>query len=163
MRMRAGVAKHLCPMRSKGHGYCTTGRCYRVKGEPLVRLDGWCLVDATNVDDTKKELTHGQNFVSFMWHECESLKFEYRDEEDAQKECEIRYLDAEDSVVGKCWYCMERAPHDLHTIWTIHNMDIIREIPDPFQDSWEESYKNGRIEDIAESKKSAREAGWYNG
>jgi hypothetical protein len=127
----------------------------------LVTLSGWCLIDAKDVDDQKKELTDTQRFVSHMWHDCDALKFEYRDEEDAEVECEIRYLDAEDSQVGKCWYCMEAAPHDLHTIWTIHNMDVIQYLADPFKDSWEEKYLAGRIADIEESKKNAREAGWY--
>jgi hypothetical protein len=132
-------------------------------GEPLMWVDGWALIDPKNVDDAKKSLIQGEKFVSFMWHDCDALKFEYRDEEDDRKECEIRYLDAEDSVVGKCWYCMTPAPHDLHTVWTIHNLDIIHTIPDPWGDSWEEKYLKNRIADIEESKKNARESGWYHG
>ena len=134
-----------------------------MEGEPLLWMDRWCLIDAKNVDDGKKSLLNGEEFVSFMWHECEALKFEYRDEDDAGTDCEIKYLDAEDSVMGKCWYCMERAPHDLHTVWTIHNMDIIHSLPDPLKDSWESKYLDSRVKDIAESKKNAKKAGWYNG
>jgi hypothetical protein len=134
-----------------------------MKGEVLMEIDGWALIDPKNIDDEKKRLVDGQKFASFMWHACEALKFEYRDEEDENIECEIRYLDAEDSVVGKCWYCQEAAPRDLHTVWTIHNMDIIRDIPDPHEDSWSGVCLKRRIADIDEHKKHARELGWYHG
>jgi hypothetical protein len=129
----------------------------------ILSIEGWRLIDAKVVDDRKKGLIDVSEFVSFMWHNCEALMFEYRDEEDAETECEIRYLDAEDSVMGKCWYCQEAAPHDLHTVWTIHNMDIIHNIPDPRNDSWGEKYLENRIKDIETSKNNAREQGWYHG
>ncbi len=134
-----------------------------MKGEPLVRMDGWCLVDPKHISDEKKRLINGEDFASFMWHECEALKFEYRDEEAEETECEIRYLDSEDSLIGKCWYCMMQAPHDLHTLWMIHNMDIIHNMPDPLKNSWETDYLKSRIKDIEVSKENGRKAGWYNG
>lgn len=133
-----------------------------MKGEPLIRLNGWCLVDAKNVDQSKKKLIDGQHHVSFMWHECEALVFEYRDEETDGKESEIRYLDAEDSVRGKCWYCMAKAPHDLYTVWTIHNLDIIHQLSDPPRTAWTPEYIEERIRNIESSKEAARRAGWYD-
>ena len=133
-----------------------------MKGEPLIKIDGWCLVSADAVDDDKKDVLGGQSFSSFMWHDCDALKFEYLDEETAG-ESEIRYLDEEDSQTGKCWYCMERAPNDIYTIWTIHNMSIIASLIDPMDEAWEAKYVENRIKDIEACKKSARKAGTYDG
>ncbi len=133
-----------------------------MKGEPLMKIDGWCLVDASSIDDATKSLIDGQEFVSFIWHDCESLKFEYKDA--VVNGSEVRYLDAEDSVMGKCWYCMEDAPHEVHTVWTIHNMDFIHAIPErPGGNSWLTKYRVGREEDIKYKKKKAREEEFYDG
>ncbi len=163
-RRFVGGARNQYPMGSREHGCFITGRHYNVKrGKALVEMDGWALIDAKDVDDQKRELTNTKYFVSYMWHDCDALRFEYRDEEDAETECEIRYLDGEDSQMGKCWYCMASAPVNIKTLWTIHNMSIIHHLDDPLKESWEEKYLQGRLEDIEESKKNAREAGWYDG
>ena len=150
-------------MESRECGDCTTGRCYRVRDKTLIEMDGWALINAKDVDDQMKEPVTTDVLVSYMWHECEALKFEYWDDEIDGKESEIRYLDPEDSQMGKCWYCMMKAPAGLKTLWTIHNMGIMHQLPDPYTTSWEPKYLTGRIEDIARNKKNAREAGCYDG
>lgn len=135
-----------------------------MKGEPLVSIDGWHLVHEKNVSDGVKSLIESEALLSFMWHECEALVFEYRDEEEAAENCdesEIRYLDGEDSQMGKCWYCMVKAPAHLHTVWTIHNMDVIPNLADPLTNAWSPKYLKTRLEDIKANKKKAIKEGWY--
>ena len=135
-----------------------------MEGEPLIKIDGWCLVSADKVEGPAKDLVEGGNvLVSFMWHDCDALKFEYIDDETVDRESEIKYLDAEDSQMGRCWYCMERAPHDLHTVWTIHNMSLISSLLDPNEESWTPKYVEERIKDIERCKEKARKGGYYNG
>ncbi len=152
-------------MGSRPSGDSTTGRYYNVsvRGKALIEMDGWALIDAKDVSTEKKELTNTKEFVSYMWHECEALKFEYREEEDGGEESEIRYLDGEDSQMGKCWYCMGSAPVGMKTLWTIHNMSIIHHLMDPLKESWDEAYLKSRLVDIEEFKKKARAAGLYDG
>lgn len=134
-----------------------------MKGEPLVSIDGWHLIHEKNISDELKSLIESTSMLSFMWHECEALTFEYRDEEVAEgcDESEIRYLDAEDSLMGKCWYCQAKAPPHLRTVWTIHNMDIIPNLPDPIEESWTPKYLKTRLADIERNKKKAIKEGWY--
>jgi hypothetical protein len=134
-----------------------------MEGEPLMWINGWCLVSADKVDGRAKDLIgEGNVLVSFMWHDCGALKFEYIDEGSSEED-EIKYLDAEDSQMGKCWYCMEQAPHDLHTVWMIHNMSLISSLLNPNEESWTPKYIEKRIKDIERCKKKGRKEGYYNG
>ncbi len=124
--------------------------------EALLEIEGWKLVDKKVVGDAKISLIGGEGMVSFMWHVCEALEFEYPDDETKDHECEIRYLDDEDSLMGKCWYCMAPAPEGIHTMWMIHNMDNIKDMMDPLVASWEKNYLEERIKDIASLKKTGK-------
>ena len=131
-----------------------------VKIKSLIEIEGWALVAAKDVSEEQKEISGTEAFISFMWHECEAIKFEHGDDDDKE---EIRYLDEEDSQMGKCWFCMVKAPVDIKTLWTIHNMSIMHQFTDPTTDSWDPKYVTSRVKDIERLKKHGRKEGWYHG
>jgi len=128
-----------------------------------MEVNGWMLVDEKEVSQEQKELTEGEMMLSFIWHECEALRFEFTDEELDNQESEVRYLDAEDSIKGKCWFCMADAPPELHSVWMIHNMDIIPRLrlPADDQSSWSPKYVKMRLTDIERNKDEAIKSGHW--
>ncbi len=128
--------------------------------KPLMVSGTWQLFDKKDVPEDSLTIIGGHDLISLMWHHCEALVFEYTDEytddEEGGRESEVRYLDPEDSLMGKCWYCMDEAPDNLRTVWTIHNMDIIHQIPNPKESQWAPEYVKAREEDISRLKSGKR-------
>ena len=57
------------------------------------------------------------------------------------------YLDEEDTVTGKCWWCMTAVPEDVNALWKLQNWDVIPKVL--ISNAWHEDEVKSRFREIA--------------
>ncbi len=131
----------------------------------LFTNEDWKLIEVSTISkDSKRQhfdQTEDMLFISAIKHKCNYASTRRSKEGDVigtwkSNLKESVYLDEEDTVKGRCWWCMKTVPEDVNALWKLQNWDVIPKVH--ISDSWNEGQVKARIREITKIDKSRKKA-----
>ncbi len=90
----------------------------KAPAEVLYQSEGWYIVNKSHTNIWNRHLALQTTCIA---HQCEHFN-------DAHQ-----FLDEVDALQGKCWWCKEKIPEKIQTLWRLMNADTIPEMMQRFE------------------------------
>lgn len=73
--------------------------------------EGWYLMDVNEIPELG-DITKPIGLHSCLAHNCRHF---------TNEDCQL--LGVDDTMAGYCWWCKEKVPDDLKSVWLLHNFE----------------------------------------
>ena len=116
---------------------------------------GWTLIQADSISQNSRDRCFTDSdrgsflFTSVIKHKCD-----YNIDSDvgpidtrSVSSGSYTFLDEEDTVKGRCWWCMEFVPEGLNALWKLQNWNVMLKVF--ISDSWDADQVKMRMKEIA--------------